>query len=93
MKKNLLLKCAQFPEGENISGIMKIVFLILIMVVIPFTAMAQQKTVTGTVTDNPNDIETITVLKDAAAAIYGARAADGVMLVTTKSGVKGKHYP
>ena len=39
---------------------------------------------------NPNDIETITVLKDAAAAIYGARAADGVMLVTTKSGTKGK---
>lgn len=36
---------------------------------------------------NPEDIESITVLKDAAAsAIYGARAAYGVMLVTTKSG-------
>jgi TonB-dependent starch-binding outer membrane protein SusC len=40
---------------------------------------------------NPNDIETITVLKDAAsAAIYGSRAANGVVLVTTKKGVKGK---
>ena len=36
---------------------------------------------------NPNDIESISVLKDAAAAaIYGARAAAGVVLVTTKSG-------
>jgi TonB-linked SusC/RagA family outer membrane protein len=39
---------------------------------------------------NPSDIENITVLKDAAASIYGARSADGVLLVTTKSGVKGK---
>ncbi|MFV0249041.1 MAG: SusC/RagA family TonB-linked outer membrane protein [Tenacibaculum sp.] len=38
----------------------------------------------------PNDIETITVLKDASAAIYGARAGDGVILVTTKRGEKGK---
>ncbi len=38
---------------------------------------------------NPNDIETVTVLKDAAsAAIYGARAAYGVVLITTKSGKK-----
>jgi TonB-linked SusC/RagA family outer membrane protein len=35
---------------------------------------------------NPNDVESITVLKDASAAIYGARAANGVILVTTKSG-------
>lgn len=35
---------------------------------------------------NPNDIESITVLKDASAAIYGARAANGVILVTTKRG-------
>ena len=36
---------------------------------------------------NPNDIESITVLKDAAsAAIYGSRAANGVVLVTTKQG-------
>ena len=40
---------------------------------------------------NPADIETIDVLKDAAsAAIYGARAANGVILVTTKQGKAGK---
>jgi TonB-linked SusC/RagA family outer membrane protein len=40
---------------------------------------------------NPGDIESITVLKDAsAAAIYGAQAASGVILVTTKSGKAGK---
>lgn len=40
---------------------------------------------------NPNDIESIEVLKDAASgAIYGARAANGVILVTTKQGKKGK---
>jgi TonB-linked SusC/RagA family outer membrane protein len=39
---------------------------------------------------NPNDIETISVLKDASAAIYGARAANGVILVTTKRGKTGK---
>ncbi len=39
---------------------------------------------------NPNDIESITVLKDAsAAAIYGANAANGVVLITTKSGGGG----
>ncbi len=39
---------------------------------------------------NPNDIESIQVLKDAsAAAIYGSRAANGVILITTKSGKKG----
>jgi len=38
---------------------------------------------------NPADIETISVLKDAAASIYGARAADGVLLVTTKKGTRG----
>ncbi len=39
---------------------------------------------------NPNDIESIEVLKDAAsAAIYGARAANGVILVTTKKGKSG----
>lgn len=38
---------------------------------------------------NPNDIETMQVLKDAAAtAIYGARAANGVIIVTTKQGTK-----
>ncbi len=40
---------------------------------------------------NPNDIESIEVLKDgAAAAIYGSRAANGVVIVTTKAGKKGK---
>ena len=40
---------------------------------------------------NPNDIESIDVLKDAAsAAIYGSRAANGVILVTTKQGKAGK---
>lgn len=40
---------------------------------------------------NPNDIESITILKDAAAAsIYGARAANGVIVITTKKAMKGK---
>ncbi|MFC4096017.1 SusC/RagA family TonB-linked outer membrane protein [Euzebyella saccharophila] len=39
---------------------------------------------------NPADIESISVLKDASAAIYGARAANGVILVTTKRGRSGK---
>ncbi len=40
---------------------------------------------------NPNDIQSIEVLKDAASgAVYGARAANGVILVTTKSGSAGK---
>ncbi len=40
---------------------------------------------------NPQDIESITVLKDAAAsALYGSRAANGVILITTKSGQLGK---
>ena len=38
---------------------------------------------------NPDDIESITVLKDASAAIYGARASNGVVIVTTKSGKAG----
>ena len=39
---------------------------------------------------NPQDIESISVLKDASAAIYGARAANGVILVTTKRGTNGE---
>ncbi len=39
---------------------------------------------------DPNDIETISVLKDASAAIYGAQSAGGVILVTTKRGTSGK---
>lgn len=39
---------------------------------------------------NPTDIESVTILKDASsAAIYGARAANGVMLITTKRGTQG----
>ena len=42
-------------------------------------------------TINPNDIESISVLKDASAtALYGSRASNGVIIVTTKSGMKGK---
>ncbi len=42
---------------------------------------------------NPSDIESVDVLKDAAsAAIYGARAANGVILVTTKKGKEGNNY-
>jgi len=39
---------------------------------------------------NPGDIDNISVLKDASAAIYGARAANGVILITTKKGTIGK---
>ena len=39
---------------------------------------------------NSNDIESISILKDASAAIYGARAANGVILITTKRGTTGK---
>lgn len=40
---------------------------------------------------NPNDIESMTVLKDASAtALYGSRASNGVLIITTKKGVKGK---
>jgi TonB-linked SusC/RagA family outer membrane protein len=40
---------------------------------------------------NPNDVETVSILKDAAsAAIYGARGAFGVVLITTKKGAKGR---
>lgn len=40
---------------------------------------------------NPNDVESVTVLKDAAAtSIYGARAANGVIVITTKKGALGK---
>ena len=38
---------------------------------------------------DPNDVESVSVLKDAAAAVYGARAANGVILITTKKGKRG----
>ncbi|OQP66295.1 SusC/RagA family protein [Niastella vici] len=43
----------------------------------------------GTPVVNPNEIENISVLKDASAAIYGARASGGVILITTKKGKYG----
>ena len=39
---------------------------------------------------DPNDIESLSVLKDASAAIYGSKAANGVIIVTTKKGTTGK---
>lgn len=39
---------------------------------------------------NPSDIENINFLKDGSAAIYGSRAADGVVIITTKKGKEGK---
>ncbi|MEQ8421654.1 MAG: TonB-dependent receptor [Arenibacter algicola] len=39
---------------------------------------------------DPNEIESISVIKDAAAAVYGVKAANGVILVTTKKGKEGK---
>lgn len=39
---------------------------------------------------NPQDIKTMTVVKDASAAVYGARASGGVILIQTKGGKKGK---
>ena len=39
---------------------------------------------------DPNDIESMSVLKDASAAVYGSRAANGVILITTKRGKTGK---
>ncbi|RZL20305.1 MAG: TonB-dependent receptor [Pedobacter sp.] len=38
---------------------------------------------------NPNDVESVSVLKDASAAIYGSRAGNGVILITTKQGKVG----
>ncbi len=50
--------------------------------------------VPGNINDlNPEDIENVSVLKDAAASIYGARAAGGVVLVTTKRGSKTGKKP
>ncbi|MDX1478630.1 MAG: SusC/RagA family TonB-linked outer membrane protein, partial [Saprospiraceae bacterium] len=58
----------------------------------PGDALTNQSETANTLANlNPNDIETLTVLKDASAtAIYGARAANGVVLITTKSGRSGK---
>ena len=65
---------------------------------IPLVQTTNQTVNTGSNTEsnplaslNPNDIESISVLKDASAgAIYGARAANGVVIITTKRGKNGK---
>jgi TonB-dependent SusC/RagA subfamily outer membrane receptor len=46
----------------------------------------------GTSNINPDDVESVTVLKDAAStSLYGSRAANGVVLITTKKGQRGKN--
>lgn len=54
-------------------------------------SVGQGQTTSSIADINPNDIESVEILKDAAAAaIYGARAANGVVLITTKRGRKGR---
>ena len=54
------------------------------------TAYQQQTAIGGISNINPNDIESMTVLKGAAAtALYGSRAANGVIIITTKNGQRG----
>jgi TonB-linked SusC/RagA family outer membrane protein len=54
-----------------------------------FSNSGQSSTVMSTI--NPNDIKSLTILKDASAtAIYGSRGANGVIIITTKSGASGK---
>lgn len=53
--------------------------------------LSQQPSMNPLASINPNDIESIQVLKDASAtAIYGSRATNGVILITTKQGKQGK---
>lgn len=57
---------------------------------IPVSNDAAPGTPNALATINPNDIETFSVLKDASAtAIYGSRASNGVIIITTKKGAKG----
>ena len=75
------------PGDENVS--------INIRGLASINASSPMILVDGVVADmtvvNPDDVESISILKDAAsAAIYGSRAANGVVLVTTKKGRKGK---
>lgn len=58
---------------------------------IPTSNDAAPGTPNALATINPNDIETFTILKDASAtAIYGSRASNGVIIITTKKGSQGK---
>lgn len=54
------------------------------------TALPSNINRSGLASLNPADIESIEVLKDASAAIYGVKAANGVVLITTKKGREGK---
>ncbi|MFI3332986.1 MAG: TonB-dependent receptor [Rikenellaceae bacterium] len=57
---------------------------------VPVSSDAAPGTPNALATINPNDIETMTVLKDASAtAIYGSRASNGVIIITTKKGSSG----
>ena len=55
-----------------------------------FTSMSEAGGMGFIETLNPADIESITVLKDASASLYGAKGANGVVLITTKKGKEGK---
>ncbi len=58
---------------------------------VPVSNDAAPGTPNALATINPNDIETMTVLKDASAtAIYGSRASNGVIIITTKKGTSGE---
>ncbi|MFI3285933.1 MAG: TonB-dependent receptor [Rikenellaceae bacterium] len=58
---------------------------------VPVSSDAAPGTPNALATVNPNDIETMTVLKDASAtAIYGSRASNGVIIITTKKGSAGE---
>ena len=58
---------------------------------VPVSNDAAPGTSNALATINPNDIATFTVLKDASAtAIYGSRASNGVIIITTKKGTEGK---
>jgi TonB-linked SusC/RagA family outer membrane protein len=83
----------------NIRGVNSMTsgrFPLIVLDGIPMTTGSQSSvTPTNPLADlNPNDIESYEVLKDGAAtAIYGSRAANGVILVTTKRGTKSKGQP
>ncbi|MEO1009694.1 MAG: TonB-dependent receptor [Bacteroidota bacterium] len=75
-------------NGITIRGVSTITAGAQPLVVVDGLALAET---TSLNTINPNDIESVEVLKDAAsAAIYGSRGANGVILITTKKGRKGK---
>ena len=58
---------------------------------VPMTNQSQGGSMNALTMINPNDIESMTVLKDASAtAIYGSRASNGVIIITTKKGKAGK---